>query len=421
MLTRTLTKKLAQVKPNTLFVGVDLGLERHVAVLMTERAAVLSRFGFANDRAGYDYFYQRIAVEQAKHGQEAVLIGLEPTNFFWQLLAADIEQQHPEYGYRLVNPYTVKKHREGDQLERSKDDNRDAFTVADLLRTGKFTETRLLHGRYAELRQLVNLYYRLQRDVRRHKNLIWNLSGQLFPELTQVFAKLTGATALALLQQHAAAACIRQLALADFVAGVRADYAGKRLHIKKLRQAHALAQHSVGLREGIAARQLALRIHVFNYQTCCQQLDLATRALTDSFLQLPEAVYLLSVNQLGVTSAATILSEIGDPRHYTSSRQLVKLAGTQPVVNTSGQKTRSLSRMSHQGRARLRTTLFFAVMRLVSRDAAFAQLYQQLQTRPTNPLTKMQALGVLMNKLLRVLWALMRQRTYYSAALVAGR
>ena len=57
--------------------------------------------------------------------------------------------------------------------------------------------------------------------------------------------------------------------------------------------------------------------------------------------------------------------------------------------------------------------LFFAVMRLVRLDRAFAQAYQQLKQRAKNPLTPMQALGALMNKLLRIVWALIRQRTFY--------
>ena len=69
--------------------------------------------------------------------------------------------------------------------------------------------------------------------------------------------------------------------------------------------------------------------------------------------------------------------------------------------------------MAHKGRPRLRTALFFAVLRLVQIDAAFARRYPQLLTRDKNPLCKMQALGALMNKLLRVLWALMRTRTFY--------
>jgi len=116
---------------------------------------------------------------------------------------------------------------------------------------------------------------------------------------------------------------------------------------------------------------------------------------------------------LSSITAATILAEIGDPRNYTSARQLIKLAGTQPVPNTSGRKTRSQTPMSRKGRPRLRTALFFAVLSLVRVDAAFAREYQQLQERESNPLTKMQALGVLMNKLLRILWALMRKHTFY--------
>ena len=35
-MSRTLPRKLAQVKPGTLFVGVDLGLDRNVAVIINE-------------------------------------------------------------------------------------------------------------------------------------------------------------------------------------------------------------------------------------------------------------------------------------------------------------------------------------------------------------------------------------------------
>jgi hypothetical protein len=55
-------------------------------------------------------------------------------------------------------------------------------------------------------------------------------------------------------------------------------------------------------------------------------------------------------------------------------------------------------------------------MRLIQVDEAFARQYQHLQRRPKNPLTPMQALGVLMNRLLRILWALMRQQTFYNPA-----
>jgi hypothetical protein len=68
MSSRTLSKKLAGVKPGTLLVGIDLALDRKVAVVLAERAEQLIRFGFPNDRDGYDYFYRRL--ESARQGQQ---------------------------------------------------------------------------------------------------------------------------------------------------------------------------------------------------------------------------------------------------------------------------------------------------------------------------------------------------------------
>jgi hypothetical protein len=114
----TLAKKLASVKPGTVFVGVDMALDCNVAVVLTERAERLARFGFPNERDGYDYFYRRLEAIQERQQAPAVLVGMESTNYFWKLLAADIELRRPKYTYRLVNPFTVKKRREGDQLDR---------------------------------------------------------------------------------------------------------------------------------------------------------------------------------------------------------------------------------------------------------------------------------------------------------------
>ena len=122
---------------------------------------------------------------------------------------------------------------------------------------------------------------------------------------------------------------------------------------------------------------------------------------------------MMSVPGLGIRSAAIILGEIGDPGNYTRGRQWIKLAGTHPVPNTSGRRSKSKTPISHKGRALLRTALYFAVLHVIAEDEAFARRYVEMQTREKNPLTKKQALVVLMNKLLRILWSLIKNRTYY--------
>ena len=416
-MSKSLAKKLAQIKPGTVFVGVDLAWDKNVVVVLDAGARQLDRFAIPHDRDWYEYLRRRLQDVCERHQATAgVLIGMEPTNYYWKLLSSYLETQSLEY--RLVNPYTVRKRREGDRLDRSRDDPRDAFTIADLLRTGKFTETQMLHGLYAELRSLVAHYHRLQGDIGRQKTLLRTAVGQVFPELRQVFQDFTGHTARAMLFHHARAHQVADLSLESFIAGVRADFQGTRLHLTKLRHAHRLAARSVGLKEGTDALQLMTRLYLETLAGMQEQLQQVEQALVATFLALPEALYLLSVPGLGVITAATILAEIGDPSRYQNGRQLIKLAGTQPAPNISGRKARSATPMSGQGRPRLRTALYFACLRLVQRDEAFARTYQRLQQRNKNPLTGMQAIGALMNKLLRILWAIMRDQTDYDPARV---
>jgi hypothetical protein len=93
---------------------------------------------------------------------------------------------------------------------------------------------------------------------------------------------------------------------------------------------------------------------------------------------------------------------VGDPQRYQKAAPWVQLAGIQPVPNTSGRKQRSRTPISHQGRPHLRTLLYFSCLRMIQYDTRFARLYSGLQRRKDNPLTKMRALGVLMNTLLHI-------------------
>ncbi len=407
-----ISRNLSQVKINTLFIGVDLGLKNNAAIVINQHAKRLDRFQFPHTRDGYDYFYRRIQKVQQQYETQEILVAMEPTNYLWKLFATDLEKKGIRY--RLVNAYTVKKHREGDQLDRSKDDPRDAFTIADLSRTGKFTETQLQHGKHADLRQYISLYYRLKRQIRREKQHIWYASGQLFPEFPTLFKNITGDTAKAILVSQAAAVEIQKLTEEEFIALVRKGFDGKRLYVSRLKSIYLLAKRSVGINHGVQALQLALNFHISSLNRLQSQEKRIMHSIECCFLSLPESKFLLSVNGIGILSGATILAEIGDPKRFRNARQLVKLAGIQPTPNRSGRHQHSPTPMSHQGRPRLRSALYFTCLRLVQVDQRFSQLYQQLQHREKNPLTKMQALGVLMNKLLHILWALMKQKVSYN-------
>jgi len=413
-----ISRKLAQVNPGTLHVGVDLALEGNTAIILDENARQHSRFYFPQDADGYQYFRDHIEKVRQKLNASQTLIAMEPTNYFWKLLANHLEQN--DIPYHLVNAYTVKKHREGDQIDRSKDDPRDSFTIADLSRTGKFTETRLQRGVYAELRQYATLYYQLTRDIRREKNILWGLIGQVFPELRLVFKELTSQTFKAMIRTCPAAVSVRAFSEDDFIAQVRTSFPGKRLFIAKLHEAYRVAKTSIGLVDGIQANYLAIQIHLEHLEILQWDISRIIKVLKCCLQQVEASKYLLSMKGLSTISVALILAEIGDPSHYSSGKQLVKLGGIQPTPNRSGRKQNSPTPMSHQGRPGLRSVLYLACLRLIQVDRRFKEIYHNLQIRTQNPLTKMQALGVLMNKLLHILWALMCKKTFYNPDFVGA-
>jgi len=208
--------------------------------------------------------------------------------------------------------------------------------------------------------------------IRHEKAVLWRLAGQAFPESSQVFNDLDGETSKALRVTGAFAATLRQMTVEAFIAQVWVAYSGKRLFVSKLRRTHQLAATSIGATEGLQAIQLAIQVHLAHLQASRAQLEQVTCAVTACLTSLPEAPYLLSVKSLKAVSAAIFLAEVGDHQRYQATAQWVKLAGIQPAPNTSRKKQRSQTPMSHQGRSRLRTLLYFTCLRMVQQDNHFA-------------------------------------------------
>jgi transposase len=408
----TIAKKLAQIKPGTLLAGVDLGLDSMAVVMLDNNGQRVDRFLASQSREGYDYFHERLLRVVRKQGACGVLVGMEPTNYYWKQVGTFLTQE--QLPFRLVNPFTVNRHRQGDQLDKAKDDWRDAFMIADLLRTGKFTETELRTGGYAELQIGHAAYWRLRYDRGRQLILLTNSQRQVFPELQQVFKDLTGKTAQALLRSVPAAAHIRAMSCSDFIARVRQAAAGVRLAVSRLRQTYALAQQSIGLTEGVETLCFDLQNSLTTLSLLDHQAAELLTILLRQFRDLPEAPYLSSIQGLGERYAMGLLAETGDLSCYHTIKSLTKLAGTQPTPNETGHYHRSLTPFSKQGRSRLRAALFWATLHMLRHNDAIAYHYQRLQTRKQRPLEKMEALGACMNKLLAYVWATGHNRVRYT-------
>jgi transposase len=84
------------------------------------------------------------------NGFTEVILGMEPTGHYWFSLAENTKK----WGMRivLVNPYHVKKSKELDDNNPTKNDRKDPKTIAMLVKDGRYIEPYIPEGIYKELR-----------------------------------------------------------------------------------------------------------------------------------------------------------------------------------------------------------------------------------------------------------------------------
>ncbi|MBA7694399.1 hypothetical protein ES703_103008 [subsurface metagenome] len=114
------------------------------------------KFKFDNTREGLETMLHRARREMVASGCRGVIFAIETGGHYWRNLAYFLDERG--IPFRFINQFTLKRRREGKDLSRRKNDYRDSEVAAQLLCTGEFTDTKLQHGIYAELRAAHNAY-----------------------------------------------------------------------------------------------------------------------------------------------------------------------------------------------------------------------------------------------------------------------
>jgi transposase len=190
-------RKMKQVPEGFLITGIDPHKKKHAAVVITQDLTVRAKFKFENTRDGLEAMSVRARTEMVKCGCRGVMFAIETGGHYWRNIAYFLDKQG--IPFRFINQYTLKRRREGKDLNRRKNDYRDSEVAAQLLCTGEFVESTLPQGVYAELRTAHNAYRRLVKERTRITNLLKALLDSLFPEFAHVFKDPCGATAMTVL------------------------------------------------------------------------------------------------------------------------------------------------------------------------------------------------------------------------------
>ena len=161
-----------------LFVGIDVGSQNNAVYLMKPDGEKYSSFRMQNNRGGAKLLTEKIVSAIQSQGLEGVVIGMEATSIYGDSLVYALREdgrlgQYPRK-IHVLNPKQVNKFKES-YPELPKNDDVDAFVIADKLRFGRITkEVYMDDYRYKALQTLTRARFYAVQDLTREKQRFAN-------------------------------------------------------------------------------------------------------------------------------------------------------------------------------------------------------------------------------------------------------
>jgi transposase len=395
--------KILQLTEDTLIVGIDIAKHKHVARAQDSRGIQFGKpLTFENSLNGFTSLLNWVDILKGKQGKTEVVFGMEPTGHYWLPLAYWLKDK--EWKVVVVNPAHVKKTKELDDNSPTKNDVKDARVISRLIEDGRYSEPHLPEGLYADLREGMNLYDQLMKDLQTVQGRVHQWIDRYFPEYTQAFSKWEGQASLQVLRMGLFPDEIVQCPEEEILAEIRKEVK-RGVGLKKVRQLKDAARSSIGFKEGRDLARLKLKTLLAQYDLVQRELVTVWKKIEELLQLIPAVKELTEISGIGEKTIAAFFAEVGDLQNYDHPDQIIKLAGLNLKLATSG-KWKGKTIITKRGRPKLRALLYKVILPLVSLNPAFKALHQYFTTRKDNPLKKKQSLIALCCKLIRILFTI---------------
>ena len=418
MKSNTQNAKITAITEKTLIVGIDVGSETHYARAFSWRGFEFSRkpLEFSNSEEGFETLKAWIEDLKKKRGLDKVIPGMEPTGHYWFNLGKFLQDN----GMRPVhvNPHHVKKSKEMDDNDPSKNDRKDPKVIAGLVNEGRYFYPYIPDGIYAEIRVLSGLRVLAQSEITRLKNRIARWFSIYFPNYKDVYGNVGAVSGLMILRVAPLPEDIVKLGV-DGVNRIWRDAKLRGVGIKRAKILVEAAEHSVGSRDAQEAARIELQMLLSDYdRQTGREADLMA-LINEKIREVPYIDKLLEIRGVGLKTVIGFVAEVGDIKRFDDPKQIQKLSGYAIVKNQSG-KHKGESHISYRGRKRLRYVMYEAAVSVVSHSPEFRSIHQYYTTRDKNPLKKMQSMIAVACKLIRIFYVILKNGTKYDAAKMMG-
>jgi len=395
-----------------LLIGVDISKTKHDACIGTKTGIIQRKLTFTHTREGFRMFENTIRKTMFKYKCKRVLIAMEPSGIYWYALYEPLK--NCGYGVCLVNCQAVSNNRKTLPAGVNKTDEKDAYSIFDLLSQGKFLLPVQRDPELMAAYRMMQRHMALKKRISRLRNQLRQAIHLAFPELNQMIKDLTLPTSLRFLQANPTPRSIRYNGRRRFMEKWRPRQRCGQWQPAKFQKIYDLAGESIGLKD-------PHRINEFEIKALAQ--DLAD-AVTKSNMYRDKAIalvenrndfrLLLQMPRIGKPTACAILTAIGDIHEFSHGKQLVKLAGLDIRRFESGSTVHKRPRISHIGSGFLRHWLYHYAMRLVAFDPHFKTLFLRRKQNSPGKGAGQRALVAVSDKIIRIVYRILKDNTKYS-------
>ena len=387
------------------YCGIDIAKYKHEATVIDEAGTALpDSISFANSKEGCEKLlalFERLGVSN-----DGLLIGMEATGHYWLSVYGYLLEQGFEI--KVINPIQSEAFRKM-YIRQTKNDRKDSFIIAQIMRFGQFSTTSLSEETIVALRQLSRYRLALVDTCGDCKRRVIALLDQVFPEYDALFSDTFGVTSKEVLSQYPTPEDLLTVSTRK-LSNLLEKTSHGRLGKEKAEQSKAAAANSFGV-------SFARDAFAFQIRQLVEQMEFLERQVTELEAQISSLLkqtgsYITTIPGIGDTLGAIILSEIGDIHRFNAPNKLVAFAGLDVRVTQSGEFTGTRQKISKRGSPYLRRAIWLAASRAAFCDPILSEYYQSLRARGKHHLT---AIGAVSRKLCNIIFAILSEDRPYEA------
>jgi transposase len=385
-------------------VGIDIGKRNHEATIIDQTGSIIGKaFRFANSFTGFN----RLKETVKRITGNDVVFGMEATGHYWLALYTHLRKEG--FTVHVINAIQSDALR-AMYIRQQKNDRRDSFIIADVIRFGRFCETSVAPTDLFALRELCRHRFYVVDSVSDIKRKVIALLDQVFPEYESLFSDTFGKASLELLSEFTTPEEVLNVDTDKLVEIISIASHG-RLGFDKVTEIQSAARNSFGILLATDTIALLIRQYIEQIRFVEKQIGV----LDEEIARLLSAfdTQLTSITGIGPTLAAVILSEIGDVKRFDSAAKLAAFAGVDPTMKQSGDFTGSRARMSKRGSPYLRRALWLAATVASFKDPSISIFYRRKRSEGKSHMT---ALGHVARKMVNIIFAVLRDNSPYSPA-----